>query len=78
MYILKSQINGQYYIGQTQDLTLRLVNHNAGKVRSTKSKKPWVLLYSEAYVNRSKAFARESQIKSWKSRKAIERLIQNN
>lgn len=73
-YILKLK-DGSYYIGSTGDLEQRLKYHKNQKVRTTKDKLPFELVYTEIYVNRSEAQTREYQIKKWKSRKAIERLI---
>ena len=36
----------------------------------------WILKFSEAFSTKAEALAREKQIKSWKSRKLIERLIE--
>ena len=74
LYILQSQ-SGDYYIGTTHNLKRRITYHNAGKVRSTKGKRPWKMLYSEKFDTLSGARKRELQIKNWKSRAAIERLI---
>ncbi|RMG68742.1 MAG: nuclease, partial [Calditrichaeota bacterium] len=40
-YILKSLKDEGYYYGSTADLEQRLRSHNAGKVRSTKHRRPW-------------------------------------
>jgi putative endonuclease len=45
--ILKSIKDGRYYYGSTKDLIRRLKAHNAGKVKSTKSRRPLVLHYLE-------------------------------
>lgn len=74
-YILKSERNGRYYIGSCIDKDKRLIKHNAGEVRSTKAYKPWKTIYSERYKTVSEAKKREYQVKSWKSRKSIEKLI---
>ncbi len=74
LYILKL-VDNSYYIGSTNDLKKRLNYHEKGRVRSTKGKLPFELIYTEEYDNRSEAQSREYQIKKWKSRKAIERLI---
>ncbi|MDZ7798875.1 MAG: GIY-YIG nuclease family protein [Patescibacteria group bacterium] len=75
LYILKSTINNSYYIGSCEDLTKRLNQHNKGKVKSTKRYIPWKIVYTETFKYLSKARKREKQIKSWKKRKAIEKLI---
>jgi putative endonuclease len=53
----------------------RLKFHNAGKVKSTKKDRPWTVVYREGFTILRGARKRELQIKRWKSRKAIERLI---
>lgn len=73
-YILKSSKNNKYYIGYTSNIEDRLNFHNSGKVASTRPYLPWELFYCEDFKNERDAINRERQIKSWKSRKAIERL----
>jgi len=75
IYILKSNKDGSYYTGCTDNITRRLSEHNMGKVKSTKVYKPWLLQYTEKYNTLSEARCREKQIKNWKSRAAIERLL---
>jgi putative endonuclease len=58
-YILKSLKTHTYYYGSTEDITLRLKAHNNGKVRYTKSRRPWILHYSEKFTTRSEAAKRE-------------------
>jgi putative endonuclease len=58
-YILKSEKDGTYYYGSTKDLTARLKYHNTGKVKYTKSKRPWKVHYFEEFDNRSDAAKRE-------------------
>lgn len=74
MYILQLRDNS-YYVGSTGDIYSRIAEHQQGKVKSTKNKLPFVLKYTENFKTRGEAQSREHQIKKWKSRKAIERLI---
>jgi putative endonuclease len=78
-YILQSESTGRYYIGQTDNLDRRLSEHNDSRYTGSKTTKrfkgSWKLVYSEEYKARHEAMARERQIKGWKSRGAIERLI---
>lgn len=76
-YVLVSLSDNSYYIGSTENLEERLKYHNTGRSRYTKLKLPWNLIYFEEFQTLSLARNREKQIKSWKSRKAIERLINN-
>jgi len=48
---------------------LRLKRHNSGQVRSTKSKRPWVIHYTEEFATKSEAFRREMFFKSFDGRK---------
>ncbi|MBU3968664.1 GIY-YIG nuclease family protein [Patescibacteria group bacterium] len=75
IYILKSVKNGKYYIGATNSIISRINYHNSGKVKSTKNSRPWTLMHIEKYDTLSEARKRESQIKKWKSRSAIEKLL---
>lgn len=74
LYILKLN-DKSYYVGSTSDLKDRMKRHSDGEVSSTKYNLPFELKYTEEYNNRSEAQSREYQIKKWKSRKAIERLM---
>ena len=64
IYILQSLKDKSWYIGYTPDLRNRLTKHNKGQVVSTKSKKPWIVIYYEAYQNRKDATGREKFLKS--------------
>ena len=75
VYILKSYKN-KYYVGASDNLSSRTDYHNSGRVKSTRAYRPWKLIYTEQYHTLSEARVRENQIKKWKSRKAIERLIE--
>jgi putative endonuclease len=77
VYILKSLIYNRYYIGHTADLEKRLTQHNLGKVRSTKTYKPWKIVYDETRENKKDAYGREMKIKSYKHGEAFEKLIKN-
>jgi putative endonuclease len=75
VYVLQSQTTARYYIGQTHDTDIRLAYHNANYSKSLKNRGPWRLVYREEYATRSEAMQRERQIKQWKDRKMIERLV---
>ncbi|MBI4155953.1 MAG: GIY-YIG nuclease family protein [Candidatus Zambryskibacteria bacterium] len=49
LYILNNAL-GKYYIGITKLLPNdRLVRHNRGEVTSTKSGRPWKIIYTEVH-----------------------------
>lgn len=75
MYILTCS-NGAYYTGSTNNLNLRLQQHQSGNgANFTKKHLPVVHVYSEEYARVQDAFYREKQIQGW-SRKKKEALIQ--
>ena len=63
-YILISEKDGKYYYGSCSDLELRLKQHNAGKVRSTKGRRPLRIHYSEEFLTKLEAVRRELFFKS--------------
>jgi len=77
MYIIKSLNFDSYYTGQCSDIKIRLERHNGGHSKSTKAKAPWKLIYFEEFQSRSEAVRREREVKSKKSRRYIETLVDN-
>ncbi|MFA6305794.1 MAG: GIY-YIG nuclease family protein [Candidatus Gracilibacteria bacterium] len=75
LYILESKRNGRYYVGSTNDLERRIGEHNNGEEKATKGLVPLSLVYSEKYDTLLGARRREHQIKKYKSRKIIEKII---
>lgn len=74
-YIIYSQKLNKYYIGNTEDVKLRLERHNAGWSKFTSQADDWELKYYEEYGGKAEAAKRELEIKRKKSRKYIEWLI---
>lgn len=68
VYVLESEIDNSWYIGYTTDPTRRLKDHNTSKNASTKAKKPWNILYFEAYRSKQDALGREKFLKSGSGR----------
>ena len=63
VYCLKSKTDDKLYIGSTNDLRRRLLEHNDGKVRATKSRVPFELRYYEAFHAEDEARQREASLK---------------
>ena len=63
IYVLKSDVFNRIYIGSTKDIDTRVVQHNQGKTPSTKSYRPWRLIYNEAFQTKHEALIREKQMK---------------
>jgi putative endonuclease len=75
VYVLESLCDHGYYIGFTQDLDQRLTEHNAGKTRSLRARRPLKLIHVEEFSGKSAAKKPERQIKSYKGGKAFRRLL---
>jgi putative endonuclease len=76
-YIIFSASVNKYYIGHTSDsLDERIRKHNSNHEGFTGGSGDWNLMYHEVFETKSEASSRERQVKSWKSRKAIEKLIE--
>jgi len=75
LYILKSLKDGNHYVGITSNLNERLKYHNSGRVRSTKNRIPFVMIYNEEYNTIGEARVREKYLKSYKGCKEKEDII---
>lgn len=63
VYVLKSEKSNQIYVGSTNDLERRLIEHNTGNNYATKRDAPYKLVYYEAYLDKTSALNREYKLK---------------
>jgi len=75
IYIIQSEKDKSYYTGLTKNLGRRLKEHNRSNTKTTRSKKPWRLIYSEKCINRSEARKRERFLKSGVGRELRNKLL---
>jgi putative endonuclease len=75
VYVLHSQIDRGLYIGFSCDLKERLIQHNEGESKSTKSRRPLKLIYYEAYVLKEDAEGREQFLKSGGGRRFLDKQL---
>jgi putative endonuclease len=75
VYILKSFKDHQNYIGLSANIEKRFKMHNAGKVRSTKSRRPFQLIFQELVGSLQEARAREKYFKSAAGRKYLQTVL---
>ncbi len=73
VYVLRSTINGHFYVGMTQDVSNRLMRHNRGDNKSTKAHRPWELFFFEEVDTREAARKREVYLKSGTGKEYIKR-----
>ena len=75
VYILESEVNGRFYIGYSEQPDRRLLEHNSGKVKSTRPYRPWKKVYVEDFPTETEAMRREKVLNAKKTRLHILRLI---
>jgi len=76
VYILEN-INGQNYVGMSKHPQLRLKEHNNGHIKSTKSNRPWKIIYTDTFANRIEARKKEKYLKSAAGRRFRKTLKQS-
>ncbi len=75
-YILHSPSSNKFYIGHTTEpIEERLRKHNTNHKGFTGKYQDWIIVYVENFQSKNEAYAREREVKSWKSRRMIEKLI---
>lgn len=78
VYILTSEKDQSFYIGQTQNLQSRIDRHNKGYNTATKSKRPWKLMHAFEVESRAKAMKLERKLKSMRKRSSILAFIERD
>jgi putative endonuclease len=69
VYILEC-VDGNYYVGHTDNLEKRMVEHEQNIIKCyTSSRLPIKLVFCSEFPSRDEAFVRERQIKRWSRRK---------
>jgi putative endonuclease len=77
VYILKSLKDGNLYTGSTVDLKKRLHDHNIGRNKSTRYRRPLKLVYYEVYPTLIEARLREKELKTVEGGKQKQKLIES-
>ncbi len=75
VYILKSKKDYSQYVGLSKNTEERLKEHNAGRVKSTKPKIPWNLIYKEPCSTLLDARKREKYLKSAAGRRFRRKIL---
>jgi putative endonuclease len=78
-YILYSASTDKYYIGHScEDLQERLRKHLSNHSGFTSKAKDWIIAFSETFEDKSQAYKREIEIKAWRSKSKIKKLIDSH
>ena len=78
VYVLQSELDSGLYIGMTANLRRRFQEHQSGESRSTKGRRPWRLIYYEAYLDEEDAAGREIFLKSGTGRRFLDKQLRNH
>ena len=80
VYVIQNDYSYEIYIGQTDNLKRRLIEHNNGRQTATKRKNGvWVLIYAEAYREKKDAVIRELRLKNHgRAKQELYKRIQNS
>ena len=68
VYVLWSSKLNKRYIGSTDKVEKRFVEHNRGSNKFTKGGIPWIKIYQEEFLTKTEAIKREKFLKSGKGR----------
>jgi putative endonuclease len=77
VYLIQSEVDSSFYIGYTSNLELRIKQHNNGESIYSRRKKPWKLVYSEEFENKTFALKRERFLKKQKNKDFYYQLIKS-
>ena len=64
VYVIRSIQTNRLYVGQTENVQLRLKEHNLGRSKYTSAFRPWEIIYTEEFLDRKGARTREIYLKS--------------
>jgi putative endonuclease len=64
-YLLRCN-DGSYYAGHTDDIELRMAQHQTGALGGyTAKRRPVALVWSDSFMSRDDAFSAERKLKGW-------------
>lgn len=78
VYVIQSEFDTGLYIGMSGDLRRRFSEHQRGESQSTKGRRPWKLIYYEAYLEKQDADQRETFLKSGGGRRFLDKQMKNH
>jgi putative endonuclease len=78
VYVLKSSMDQKLYVGYTTDLRQRILDHEGGRVLSTRMRRPFELIYYEACRKSSDALRREKYLKTTYGKRYIRNRVRND
>ena len=77
VYVLKSINHSFIYVGFTENLKNRIIQHNNKEEQSTKAYAPFELIHYEAYRSEKDAKRREEYLKTTKGRTTLRYMLKD-
>jgi len=75
LYVIKSDANGDLYVGICKEISKRLQDHQSGKNRYTKGLRPWRLVHSEEFPDWKEARQKEKYYKSGTGKEQLKKIL---
>lgn len=75
VYVLRSLKDRLFYVGFSENVEQRVIDHNIGKNISTKHRRPLELIFYEAFLNKADALRRESYFKTTKGKVTLKQML---
>ena len=75
LYVIKSDANGDLYVGICKEISKRLQDHQSGKNRYTKGLRPWRLVHSEEFPDWKEARQQEKYYKSGTGKEQLKKIL---
>ncbi len=75
VYILKSDLNGRFYVGSTTDIERRMAQHQRNQTPSTHRMKAYKLVFSQEYSTLQEAREIEKRLKKLKRKDYLQKII---
>ena len=76
-YVLLSLKDFKFYIGYTNDVERRFLEHEIGENISTSKRRPLVLIYYEAFLAKEDAMRREQYFKTTKGKVTLRQMLRS-
>ena len=77
VYVLWSSKLKKRYIGSTDNIEKRLVEHNRGSNKFTRDGVPWIIVHQEEFLTKTEALKREKFLKSGQGRAWLDEQFPN-
>jgi putative endonuclease len=71
-------VDGKMYVGYTANLRNRLKEHQGGEVISTKSRRPFELIFYESYKSDEDAKRRERYLKTANGKTSLRMMLRDS